>query len=167
MKLEPLRQKWIKHFEPMFGPPSARLPPLQEVNHTIPLINPNGRYATRTPRCSNTLFPQLREKTERYVKAGWWEPAHGQNASPLLAIPKICAELKLRTVIDAREHNTNTIINSTPLPNQDIIREVVAKQSETQMSKQTSEWSRMARVRIVTRTRTEVRMGSEGTDLNL
>jgi hypothetical protein len=72
------------------------------------------------------LFPQLREKTERYVKAGWWEPAHGQNASPLLVIPKICAELKLRTVINAREHNANTIINSMPLPNQDMIREAVA-----------------------------------------
>jgi hypothetical protein len=51
---------------------------------------------------------------------------HGKNALPLLAIPKISAELKLRTVINAQEHNANTVINSTPLPNQDIIREAVA-----------------------------------------
>jgi hypothetical protein len=63
---------------------------------------------------------------ERYVKAGWWKPAHGQNASPLLAIPKICAELKLPTVIDAQECNANTVIDSTPLPNQDMIHEAVA-----------------------------------------
>jgi hypothetical protein len=63
---------------------------------------------------------------ERYVKAGWWEPAHGQNASPLLAIPKICVELKLCIVIDARERNANTVINSTPLPNQDMICKAVA-----------------------------------------
>jgi hypothetical protein len=78
------------------------------------------------PHCSNTLFLQLRENTEQYVKAGWWEPAHGQNASPLLAIPKICEELKLRMVIDTRERNTNTVIDSTPLPNQDMIHEAVA-----------------------------------------
>jgi hypothetical protein len=72
-----------------------------------------------------TLFPQLHEETQHYVDAGWWEHAHGKNTLPLLAIPKISAELKLRTVIDAREHNANTVIDSTPLPNQDIIREVV------------------------------------------
>jgi hypothetical protein len=72
------------------------------------------------------LFPLLREKTERYVQAGWWKPAHGKNAIPLLAIPKVSAELKLRTVVDARERNANTVIDSTPLPNQDLIREAVA-----------------------------------------
>ena len=103
----------------MFGPPPARLPPLREVNHTIPLINPDAVYSTRTPRCSSALFPLLREKTERYVKSGWWEPAHGRNAIPILCIPKISKELKLRTVIDARERNANTVIDSTPLPSQD------------------------------------------------
>jgi hypothetical protein len=121
-KLEPLQQKWIKHFEPMFGPPPARLPPLWEVNHTIPLIDPDTQYSMHTPRCLNALFSQLREKMERYVKAGWWKPAHSRNTSPLLASPKICAELKLRTVIDAQERNVNTIINLMPLPNQDDTR---------------------------------------------
>ena len=125
-KLEPLRQKWAKRFEPIFGPPPARLPPLREVNHSIPLIDPDARYSSRTPRCSAALFPLLREKTERYVKAGWWKLAHGRNAIPLLSIPKAGAELKLRTVIDARERNANTVIDSTPLPNQDMIRESVA-----------------------------------------
>ena len=37
---------------------------------------------------------------EHYVKAGWWKLAHGQNAIPLLLIPKAGAELKLCTVID-------------------------------------------------------------------
>ena len=30
----------------------------------------------------------LQEKTECYVKAGWWVSAHGQNAVLLLSIPK-------------------------------------------------------------------------------
>jgi len=110
----------------MFEPPPTRLPPLHEVNHTIPLINLDAHYSTRTPRCSTALFPLLREKTDRYVKSGWWEPAHGQNAIPILCIPKAGKELKLCTVIDARERNANTVINSTPLPNQDMIHEAIA-----------------------------------------
>jgi hypothetical protein len=125
-ELEPFPQKWIKEFSSMYGPPPLRLPPLRAVNHTIPLINPDVQYSLRPPRCSAALFPQLHEKTQQYVNAGWWEPAHGKNALPLLAILKICAELILRTVIDTREHNANTVIDSMPLPNQDLIREAVA-----------------------------------------
>jgi len=125
-QVEPLRQKWIDKFAPLYGPPPLRLPPLRAVNHTIPLVNPDVPYSSRPPRCSAALFPLLREKTQHYVQAGWWEPAHGKNAAPLLAIPKTGAELKLRTVIDARERNANTIIDATPLPNQDLIREAVA-----------------------------------------
>ena len=49
-----------------------------------------------------------------------------RNAIPLLSIPKAGAELRLCTVVDAQERNANTIIDSTPLPNQDLIREAVA-----------------------------------------
>ena len=87
-KLEPLRQKWMKWFEPLFGPSPARLPPLWEVNHTIPLINLEAQYSMRTPHCSSALFPLLQEKTECYSKAGWWVSAHGRNAVPLLSIPR-------------------------------------------------------------------------------
>ena len=116
----------MKRFEPLFGPSPARLPLLREVNHTIPLINPEARYSTRTLRCSSALFPLLREKTERDIKAGWWVPAHGRNAVLLLSITKTGKELKLQTIIDARERNANTVLDSMPLPNQDMIRKAVA-----------------------------------------
>ena len=45
---------------------------------------------------------------------------------PLLSIPKAGKELKLQTVINARERNANTVLDSMPLPNQDMIREAVA-----------------------------------------
>ena len=124
--LESLRKKWIKKFKPTYGPPPPELPPLWAVNHSIPLINPDARYMQRQPRCPTALMPLLREKTQRYLQAGWWKLAHGRNAIPLLSIPKAGAELRLRTVVDARECNANTIIDSTPLPNQDLIRDVVA-----------------------------------------
>lgn len=126
-EVAPLREKWIRIYSEMYGPPPPELPPLREVNHTIPLINPDVQYSSRPPKCAAALFPLLREKTERYLNAGWWERAHGKNAVPLLSIPKISKELKLRTVIDARERNANTVIDATPLPNQDLIREDVAR----------------------------------------
>ena len=119
-------QEWLKKFARTFGPPPPDLLPLHEVNHYIMLINPDTRYSVRPPRCSAALFPLLCEKTQRYINAGWWTLSHGRNAIPLLCIPKAGAELKLRTVIDARERNANTVIDTMPLPNQDLIREAVA-----------------------------------------
>src|SRR5271169_2900773 len=51
-ELKPRRQKWIKEFRPTFGPPPPGLPPLREVNHSIPLINPDMWYSSRMPKCS-------------------------------------------------------------------------------------------------------------------
>ena len=90
------------------------------------LINPDARYSVRPPQCSAVLFPLLREKMQRYINAGWWTLSHGRNAILLLCIPKAGAELKLHTVVDVREQNANTVINTMPLLNQDLIREVVA-----------------------------------------
>ena len=68
---------------------------------------------------SGIISPTARENTTLCQSRLVGRHAHGKNALPLLAIPKISAELKLRTVIDARERNANTVIDSTPLPNQD------------------------------------------------
>ena len=124
--LKPLRQKWKKKFAELYGPPPPRLPPIHEVYHTIQLINPNKKYATRPPKCSAALFPLLQEKMQCYLTAGWWK-----NPIPILSILKAGVELKLRTVIDMHERNTNTVLNSTPLPNQDMIRESAASHKYT------------------------------------
>ena len=68
---------------------------------------------------------------------------HGRNAILLLCIPKTGAELKLRTVIDAREKNNNTIIDTTPLPNQDLIREAVASHKYTSVIDMTDAYEQM------------------------
>jgi hypothetical protein len=65
------------------------------------------------------------EKIERYIAAGWWEEKNVPQASPLLCIPK--KDGRLRTVVDCRERNTNTIKDLTPFPDQDMIRNDVAR----------------------------------------
>ena len=65
------------------------------------------------------------EKIDRYLAAGWWEEKNVPQASPLLCIPK--KDGRLRTVVDCRERNLNTIKDLTPFPDQDMIRGDVAR----------------------------------------
>ena len=65
------------------------------------------------------------EKIARYTCAGWWEPAQAEQVAPMLCAKK--ETNKLRTVIDGRQHNDNTIKDVTPLPDQDVIHLDVAR----------------------------------------
>ena len=77
------------------------------------------------PRCPDALKPQLMEKIEKYTRSGWWEPKTVPQAAPMLCIPKKSG--KLRTVIDCRKRNDDTVKDVIPFPDQDQIRLDVAK----------------------------------------
>jgi hypothetical protein len=64
-------------------------------------------------------------KIDRYVKAGWWFPATSEQACLLLCIRK--TDGSLRTVIDARNRNSNMILDVTPMPDMRLIQELVAR----------------------------------------
>ncbi|KIK12982.1 hypothetical protein PISMIDRAFT_18316 [Pisolithus microcarpus 441] len=101
------------------------MPPLREVNHRIPLIDEGMRYTYHLPRCPDSLKPQLAEKIQLYTKAGWWERASVSQAAPMLCIPK--KNGKIRTVVDCRKRNNNTVKDVTPFPDQDQIQMDVAR----------------------------------------
>ena len=65
------------------------------------------------------------EKIDRYIEAGWWEEKNVPHASPLLCSSK--KDGRLRTVVDCRERNTNTVKDLTSFPDQDMIRSDVAR----------------------------------------
>jgi hypothetical protein len=71
------------------------------------------------------MKPQLMEKLRQYINAGWWIPKTAAQAAPLLCIPKKTG--KLRTVVDCRQRNDNTVKDVTPFPDQDQIRMDVAR----------------------------------------
>jgi hypothetical protein len=71
------------------------------------------------------MKPQLMEKVRAYTDAGWWIPKAVPQAAPLLSIPKKSG--KLRTVVDCRQRNENTVKDVTPFPDQDQIRMDVAR----------------------------------------
>ncbi|KAG6870672.1 hypothetical protein C0995_011405, partial [Termitomyces sp. Mi166 len=68
---------------------------------------------------------QLHEKTNQYINAKWWEPWPATQAALLLCISK--KDGTLWTVLDARQHNDNTIKDVTPLLDQEVIRKDVMK----------------------------------------
>ena len=59
---------------------------------------------------------------------GWWAPCQTDQAAPLLCIPK--KDGSLRTVVDLRQWDRNTVRDVTPFPDQDQIREDCARAAE-------------------------------------
>ena len=123
--LDNLREGWHDKYKDILQGVPEEIPPLRMVNHEINLIDPDKRYTHYLPRCPVTVRKEFQEKLNRYVNAEWWVPATGTQAPPLMCIPK--KDGRLRTVIDARQRNDNMVKDLTPLPDQEIIREDVAR----------------------------------------
>lgn len=119
------RRHLLEEFAELFQPVPPELPPFRDINHTIPIIDEKKRYNYRLPKCPEVLRPELSAKIERYVKAGWWEPRPTNQAAPLLCVYK--KDGRLRTVVDLRQRNDNTEKDVTPFPDQDQIRNDVAR----------------------------------------
>ncbi|KAL7281608.1 hypothetical protein ACG7TL_004925 [Trametes sanguinea] len=124
-ELQKLRDKWYEKTEDIMRPPPETLPPFREVNHRIPLIDEQKKYRYHLPRCADVVKPELLAKINHYVAAGWWRPVTCEQAAPLLCVAK--KDGKLRTVVDARQRNSNTVHDLTPFPDQDLIRMDVAR----------------------------------------
>ena len=65
-----------------------KLPPIQEVNHEINLIDPEKHIHYRLLKCPEHFCEELSQKIERYTTAQWWIPAVAHQAVPMLCIPK-------------------------------------------------------------------------------
>ena len=115
-----LQNKILDKDKDCLGGVVAKLPPLRKVNHRIPLVDEGKQYSYHLPRCLDSLKPQLAEKIQLYTSAKWWIMVSMLQAAPMLCIPKKTA--KLRTVINCRKCNDNTVKDVTPFPDQDQIR---------------------------------------------
>jgi hypothetical protein len=101
-----LREQWLENIADLTGTIPERLPPMRAVNHRITLVDDKRPLKGRFPKCPDSLREQLREKMDRYIRAGWWEERNVPYASPLLCIYKKTG--LLRTVVDTSERNLNT-----------------------------------------------------------
>lgn len=126
-KLDRAREqsKWFEEFADITNGVPDVLPPLREINHRIPLITEDARYFYHLPKCAEALKPLLMAKIQRYLSANWWIQSTASQAAPMLCIPK--KDNGLRTVVDCRKRNENTVKDVTPFPDQEQIRMDVAR----------------------------------------
>jgi Reverse transcriptase (RNA-dependent DNA polymerase) len=120
-----LCEEWMDKINDLVSGIPLELPPLHEVNHEINLVDPAKGIRYRLPTCPEHFREDLSAKIERYTTAEWWVPAVAHQAVPMLFIPK--KNGTLRTVFDLREQNKNTVKDVTPFPDQDIIRNDIAR----------------------------------------
>ena len=57
-----LWNQWFQEYKDILSWIIPRLPPLQEVNHRIPLIDEGKQYSYHLPRCPDALKQQLLDK---------------------------------------------------------------------------------------------------------
>jgi hypothetical protein len=120
-----LRRGWHDEYADILNGTREELPLWREVNHEIHLIDEGKQYPYHLPRCPNALRDEFHQKVNRYVDAGWWEPKPVSQATPMLCVRK--KDNRLCMVIDACQQNENTIKDVTPLPDQEVIREDIAR----------------------------------------
>jgi len=124
--LAKLRAAWEEKAADILTGVPNRLPPFREINHKIPLMDEKKVYNYHLPRCADALKTQLLDKIKMYKEAGWWVEANVPQAAPMLCITKKDGK-KLRTALDARKRNDNTVKDVTPFPDQEQIRTEVAR----------------------------------------
>src|SRR5260370_6340328 len=107
------------------APAPETLPPFCKVNHRRNIINPDAWYMERRPMCPQALKGQLHEKLARYKCAHWWMRRPVAHACPLLCIAK--KDGTLRTVIDARQRNSNMVLDVTPMPDMQAIMDSMVR----------------------------------------
>ncbi|QRV99475.1 Transposon Tf2-1 polyprotein [Ceratobasidium sp. AG-Ba] len=121
-----LREKWQQSLAHLTAPAPERLPPLREINHEIHFVDEHLMIVYHHLSCPEALKPQLHDKIELYLRANWWFEGTAESAAPMLCLFKK-DKISLRTVIDLRKCNDNTVKDITPFPDQDEIREHIAR----------------------------------------
>ena len=107
------------------------LPPFRAINHEIPLIDEDKIYPWRPSRCPEVYRAQWAEKKDIYLKSGRWKISSARNTVPMMFIAKPGRKIgnvpELRTVVDLRARNANTLKMSSPLPDIDgVLRRVAS-----------------------------------------
>ncbi|KAF8219059.1 hypothetical protein L208DRAFT_1178417, partial [Tricholoma matsutake] len=83
-----LCEEWKQSCQDILNRVPDELPPLWEINHQIPLVDEKKKYNYYLLKCPDSMRKPLAKKINKYCKAGWWHPAHVEQATPMLVVPK-------------------------------------------------------------------------------
>ena len=109
-----LCKSWDDNITDLVSGIPLKLPPIQEVNHEINIIDPKKHIHYQLLKCPEHFCKELSQKIERYTTAQWWIPAVAHQVVPMLCIPK--KNSKLCTVFNLREQNDNMVKDHDPIP---------------------------------------------------
>lgn len=125
--IDHLREQLRQYAAPICTDTSdSPLPPLREINHSIPLIDTTKVYSWCPVKCLDAHRESWIEKRDAYLKSGRWKMTNARNTSPMLLLTKPSTGVKgvpprLRMVCDLRERNANTHKLTSPLPDMESI----------------------------------------------
>ncbi len=104
------------------------LPPLRQgLNHTINLDdNQKHNFRNEYRRIPENKLPQLSQWLQEWKDSGIATRGPAPYAAPIFGVPKKQPG-EIRWVIDLKQRNKITIRDYTPIPNQDYIRNDVAR----------------------------------------
>src|SRR5690606_10352353 len=102
-------------------------PPLREINHDIVLSDPNFRDIPRNIKPKESFMQQFKEKLEAEEKTGRCYRSNNPSCCQMMVIAKTSDPTKARFIHDLPARNAQTILDRTPMPDQDAIRNAVAR----------------------------------------
>jgi hypothetical protein len=136
-QIEAVREELRRYAEPLCKEMvDTGLPPMRDINHTIPLIDESKTYPWRPSKCPEAFLEQWAEKRNAYLKTRRWEITSAGNTVPMLLIPKpnTSNPVQLRTVVDLRERNKNTRKMTSPLPDMEgMLRRTASRRYRTML----------------------------------
>lgn len=118
-----LKEEFKSIFEPI--PHASELP--SEVLAEIKIKDASKMFATRAYKCPRRYRDSWAILLQKHLDAGRIQPSSSPCASPAFIIPKADPTALSRWVNDYRQLNTNTVIDSHPLPRVDDILSDCAK----------------------------------------
>ena len=126
-----LEPKWHladKYKDVFFDGTLYELPPLREINHNINLKDPNQIQKPQPIKPKERYMDQLREKIDEELKSGRIYRSTDSSSCALFMLPRNKKDAtKARFLHDLRQRNKNTILDLTPIPDQQLIIRTLAR----------------------------------------
>lgn len=119
-EIEDFREDMLTKYPAAFisGDEPLELPPFREVQHAVPLKDPDYKQRQVVYPVAEKYIPSFSKLFNERVEAGIWVPMPAQNASPMMVLGKKASD-DIRVVVNTRERNKNTHKQVSPVPRVD------------------------------------------------
>src|SRR5215217_5239225 len=103
------------------------LPPLRKINHDIVLTDANFRDIPQNIKPKEAFMQHFKEKLEAESPTGRCYKSDNPSCCQMMVIAKTSDPTKARFIHDLPNRNNHAVLDLTPMPDQDAIRNAVAR----------------------------------------